>query len=178
MSYPTQPAFVAFPKGWDEEILQHPMLQFLHEHEKDFDAKKPHDAKPYYSADMHYQKSNGQSFHGAAAVAQAYADYEMFVAHYHEPFYGVVTETEGGYRLAGFAKMYVNLPGEGDRNYEDLQGRKWECVAEGAFLFEAIKDETGVQGFRVKSWKIYADPTPILGVALKKGIMPVEALMG
>jgi len=178
MSFPTQPAFVVTAKGWDENMLRHPIMQFLHSHEQVFDGKKRDECRPYYCDDLVYQKSSGQVFHGEDAIRQSHDDYAMFAAHFHEPAFGIATETENGYQLAGFAKMYVNLPGDGERKYEDLQGRKWECVAEGGFLFEVVKDATGVLGMKCKSWKVFADPTPILSVALKKGIIPVEALMG
>lgn len=91
--------------------------------------------------------------------------------------YGSVSDTsDGGYRLIGWAKMFVNLPGGGEKKHVDLQGRGWECLALGSFIFDLVRDPEGPQGFRMKSAQIFADPTPILGEAIKRGIIPVEAL--
>jgi hypothetical protein len=178
MSYTTQPAFVTSPKGWDDDMLRHPMLKFMHEHAIDFDAKDYHNGKPYYTSDYTYTKSDGRSFTGDAAIKQQIEDYALFKEHFHEPNHGVITEIENGYQLSGFATMYVNLPVPGEKKYTDLQGRQWECVAHGAFRFEVVRDPTGVQGFRFSKFRIFADPTPILGEAIKCGVIPVEALTG
>jgi len=131
---------------------------------------------------MTYVKSNGESFAGEAAVAAMQADYALFTDFFHEPTYGTVASNPDGssYRLIGYAKMFVNLPagagGGGEKKYTDLQGRGWECQAQGAFIFDVVKDPAGPQGLRIKFFQMFADPTPILGEAIKRGIIPVEAL--
>jgi len=92
-----------------------------------------------------------------------------------EPVYGVIHETEDGYRLFGYAKMYINLPVPGEKKFEDLQGRKWECQGHGAFIFNVVKDDSPL-GMKFTHYQIFADPTPILSEAIKRGIIPVEAL--
>jgi len=126
---------------------------------------------------MTYVKSNGQSFSGEAAVTALHGDYALFTGVFHEPVFGSISGTaDGGYRLIGWAKMYVNLPGGGEKKHTDLQGRKWECLSFGSFIFDIVKDPEGPQGFRIKGAQTFADPTPILGEAIKRGLIPVEAL--
>ncbi|KAK0643731.1 hypothetical protein B0T16DRAFT_459843 [Cercophora newfieldiana] len=177
MAFPTQPSFVVHAKGWDSNLLAHPVPRFLYAHEEVFDAKDLERCKPFYASDMTYTKSNGQIFSGDAAVTALHGDYALFTDVFHEPVYGSISETaNGGYRLIGWAKMFVNLPGGGEKKHVDLQGREWECLSNGAFIFDLVKDSEGPQGFRMKSMQIFADPTPILGEAIKRGIVPVEAL--
>jgi len=182
MPFPTQPAFVLHAQGWDANLLAHPMAAFLYAHEHVFDAKDFEGCRPFYHPDMTYIKGTGKVFSGHEAHTATHADYALFDKYFHEPSFGVITENpDGGYRLFGSAKMFVNLPGppvdDANKKFTDLQGRKWECQGHGAFLFDVVKDEAGPQGFRIKFFQIFADPTAILGDAVKKGLMPAEAII-
>ncbi len=64
-----------------------------------------------------------------------------------------------------------------EKKYVDLQGRGWECVTSGSFLFDVVKDEDGPEGLKFVNFQVFADPTPILGEAVKRGVVPVEALL-
>ena len=178
MSAPTQPAFILFTKGWSPELLQHPSSPFMHEHEKLLDSKRFEEMRAYYADDFVYTKSSGESFTGISGVDQMIADYSLFAEHFHEPIYAVISETEKGYRLIGHAKLYINLPGAVDKPLTDLSGKKWELAGEGAFIFELVRDPSGPLGFKYTRTQIFVDPTPILKVALKRGLIPVEALSG
>jgi hypothetical protein len=125
---------------------------------------------------MTYTKSNGQTLSGEAAVAALHSDYSLFAGYFHEPVFGSISDTEDGYRLIGWAKMFVDLPGGGEKKHTDLQGREWECLAFGSFIFDVVKDASGPQGFRVKALQMFADPTTILVEAIKRRIIPIEAL--
>ena len=150
----------------------------LDAHEKVFGAKDLQGCMPFYASDMTYIKSDGQTFSGEAAATALHGDYAMFSEFLHEPIYGTISETsDGGYRLFGSAKTYVNLPGGGgEKKHVDFQGRGWECLAHVSFLIDVVKDAEGPQGYRLKSMQVFADPTPILGEAIKRGLIPVEAL--
>ncbi|KAK1750881.1 hypothetical protein QBC47DRAFT_392813, partial [Echria macrotheca] len=179
MSYPTTPAYVVDAQGWDENLLKHPMARFMLAHEAVFDAKDIPACAPYYHPSLVYTKSTGQSFTGQAAINQMHADYALFAAFTHEPVHGVFVDTpNGGHTLFGHARIFVDLPGASDatRTEADLSGRKWECRSEGAFRFEVVKDEDGPLGYRMKSMSLFADPSGILKVAVKRGLIPVEAL--
>jgi len=74
--------------------------------------------------------------------------------------------------------MFVNLPVPGDKIHTDLSGRGWEVQGQGAFIFDVVKDSSGPLGLKFKNWQTFADPTPILGEAIKRGIVPIEAITG
>lgn len=177
MSFPTKPTFVVAPTGWSEDMLVHPMMRFLHKHELVFDAKDWEADKKYYASDFVYVKPTGQTFKGAEAVDALQGDYALFSEHYHEPLYGQVAPTDDGFTLFGYAKMYVNLPVPGEKSATDLKGRKWDAVAHGAFRFNVRKSGDGPDDFLFTFSQVYADPTPILAVAIKRGVIPVEALL-
>jgi hypothetical protein len=178
MEFPTQPAFVASAKsGWGPELTIHPMMKFVHEHEKLFDAKKFDECEEYHDSTFVYTKSTGQSFTGYTGYRQWVEDYGLFQQHFHEPVCGAVTETEAGYRLFGQAKIFVNLPVPAEKKFEDMQGRKWDCVAQGAIIFDVKKDPSGPFGFKFTSAQVFADPTPILTEAIKRGVIPVDAFI-
>ncbi|KAK3682193.1 hypothetical protein B0T22DRAFT_484273 [Podospora appendiculata] len=181
MDYPTQPAFVVQAQGWDEHLLQHTVMKFIHAHEQLFDAQKYDECGPFYGPVFTYVKSNGQKLTGEQGVVALHGDYTVFAGRFHEPANVVVSETEDGYRLFGYARIFVNLPvvtgnngsssqaGDGsDRKCRDLQGRRWDCEAQGAFIFDFLRDPAGPLGFRYKFFQILADPTPILSVAMER----------
>lgn len=156
-------------------------MRFLHEHEVLFDAKDFAACQPFYATDLVYTKSNGEKFEGIdAAVAGMTAEYALFSEYFHEPIYGTIVDHEDGkgHRLLGTAKVFVNLAGPfpGEAKNEDLSGRKWECVTQGSFIFDVVKDEEGPGGYRLKLFHVMADPTPILKEAVRRGIVPAEAL--
>jgi len=178
MSYPTVPAFTVAAKGWDDNMLVHPMSKFLHAEEKLWDAKEYDKCEAFFAPEFVYTKSTGQAFSGNQGFKQVVADYALFAEHFHEPEGGVITETDNGYCLMGHVKLFVNLPVPGDKKFEDLQGRKWECVSQAAFKVYVKKDADGPEGLRFVSMQTFADPTPILAEAIKRGVIPVEALTG
>jgi len=180
MSFPTTPAFTTYAKGWDDGMLAHPMSRFIHAESQLFDAKQYDKCEEFFAPEYVYTKSTGQVISGPdhAAFKQVIADYAMFAEYYHEPEFGVITETDNGYCLFGQAKMFVNLPVPGEKKFEDLQGRKWECSAPGAFRVYVKRDANGPQGLRFVSMQTFADPTPILGEAIKRGIITADALTG
>lgn len=176
MSFPTQPAFVAYTRGWTDDILVHPLIAFMHDYEQAFDAKEFDKIGAFFSADHVYTKSTGQEFNGPAGPKQLIEDYSLFTEHFHEPSYGVVHETAKGYRFIGTAKLYVNLPQSEEKKLVDVHGRKWEAVSQGSFIFEVAKDSAGPRGFKFVYTQVFADPTPFLAIALKRGLVPIESL--
>ena len=95
-----------------------------------------------------------------------------------EPVFGVFYDTADGYRMFGYAKMFANLAVPGDKIHADLSGRKWEFQNHGAFIFDIAKDPSGPLGLKFTQAQTFADPTTVLGEAIKRGIVPVEALTG
>jgi hypothetical protein len=82
MSFSTEPAFVVFAKGWDINLLAHPMMKFLHEHEQLFDAKKFEECRPYYADNIVYIKGNGTVVSGPGTVDTMEGDYALFKEHF------------------------------------------------------------------------------------------------
>ncbi len=153
------------------------MMSALAHHETAFDNKEFDKLGPYYADGVTYIKGSGAVVTGRAAVLAALQDdYSLFTHHFHEPVYGVVTDTTDGYRLFGYARVFINLPGAGERKFQDNQGRLWEAVSQGAFLFDVVKDPTGPGGLKFTHYQIFADPTPVLGSAVRKGILPAEII--
>ncbi|KAK0611683.1 hypothetical protein B0T14DRAFT_333617 [Immersiella caudata] len=175
MAFPTQPSFVVHSRGWDANLLQHPVPRFLHAHEDVFDAKDLEGCKPFYASDMTHTKSNGQTFSGEAAVAALRGDCSLFAGYFHEPVFCSISETGDSYRLIGWAEMFVDLPGGGEKKYTDLQGREWECLAFWSFIYDVVK---GGGSSRLPGQDVAnaCGPNHHLGEAIKRGIVPVEAL--
>jgi len=178
MSFPTTPAFTAVAKGWDDNLLAHPVMKFVHAEQMHWNAREYDKCEPFFAPEFVYTKSTGQTFSGSGNVAfkQMVAHFAMFADHFHEPVYGVITETENGYSLFAQIKLFVNLSVPGDKKFEDCEGRKWECVAQGAFRVNVKKDADGPMGLKFVSLQSFSDPTPILGEAIKRGIITVDAL--
>lgn len=182
MTYPTVPAFAVATSGFTPDLLAHPALQFIKAHEDDMHDQSVHKSKPYFASGFVLTKSTGQVISGPGAAEAWYADLAMFASHVHEPKYVVVTELDGGkgYRVFAHAKIYVDLVGgkgtDDEKTATDDEGRKWELVLGGTMLTDLVRDEGGVLGFKFASVKLYYDPTPALGLAIKRGLIPVEAL--
>jgi len=165
-------------KGWDENLLAHPMAKFMHAEEQLFVAKEYEKCEAFYAPEFVYTKGTGEAFSGSgcAGFKEVIKHYSIFAEYSHEPVYGVITETDDGYCLLGQAKLFVNLPVPGDKKFEDVHGRKWECEAQGAYRVYVKRDAGGPQGFLFTSLQVFSDPTPILSEAIKRGIISVEAL--
>jgi len=41
-----------------------------------------------------------------------------------------------------------------------------------------VRDSSSPHGFKFTYWQTFADPTPILAEAIKRGVIPVEAITG
>ncbi|KAM7183950.1 hypothetical protein V8F33_013266 [Rhypophila sp. PSN 637] len=185
-AYPTVPAFRVYARGWDSNLLAHPMMKFLQAHEVIFDTKDFVACQAYYSTSITYVNSSGKRFEGIdAAVAGITADYTVFSDFFHEPMYATIVDTngeddgKGGHRLIGAARMFVNLAGPfpGEGKFADLSGKRWECKTEGSFIFDVVKDEEGPMGYRLTYFHVLADPRPIFSEAVKRGVIPIEALV-
>ena len=84
MSFPTQPAFVVHAQGWDEALLQHPLMKFLWEHEQLFDAKKHDECAVFYQPDIVYKRANGMVLTGQDAIQGFIQEYSLFKEYFRE----------------------------------------------------------------------------------------------
>jgi hypothetical protein len=161
MSFLSKPVYLnEDARGWQN--TEHPVIAFMHDYEQAFDfgdMKKTGPAR-WVTDDYVFVHSSGKEFHGIQSAWEegVLASYGPFAAHYHEPQRYVIWETDGGYKLIGVAKLYTNLPVPGENKCKDLEGREWDCVGNGAFEFEYVKDKSAPMGMKLRVQAIYADP--------------------
>jgi hypothetical protein len=181
MSYPTIPAYIQSCKGWELRLKEHPVMDWMFDYENAFDfgnmKSESHDV--WHTSDFYFTKSNGTCVTGGAEGWAALLEtYAPFSEHFHEPMWLVIFETPTGYELCGQAKVFANLHVPGEKKKTDLQGRKWDIEAPGAFHFEYVKDHTGPKGLKMKGEKLYADGIPMVGEMIKRGMVTAEQALG
>ena len=153
-------------------------MPFLLDHQTTF-SSPPEDLFKFYTSDVVYKKPDGSTVTGLEAAKTLKEEYSFFPESKHEPGYSVCTEDDaGGFRLFSTAKIFANLPGEeGERKEEDLEGRKWEIVSQAAFMVDVIKDSEGPRGLKIKYMQTFTDTRAVMVKAVRKGVIPKEALM-
>jgi hypothetical protein len=179
-SYPTKPAYIMYCSGWEERVKEHPVFDWMADHEEafDFGTAKSDPYTKWFTSDFTFVDSTGKTTKGADAWQEMLALYAPFSGHFHEPFFGVIFETETGFELIGCAKIFANLAKEGDgEKKKDGQGREWDLEAPGAFHFTYVRDESGPKGLKLSSERLYADKIPVVGAMLKRGMVTVEDFM-
>jgi hypothetical protein len=133
---------------------------------------------PWHSDDFSFTKSTGVCVTGGAAAWSALLEmYAPFSSHYHEPAFIIIWESATGYELFGWAKIFAKLPAPGEPTKTDLEGRKWDIEAPGAFYFEYVKDPSGPKGLKLKGQKLFADGMPMIGEMVKRGMVTPEQVM-
>jgi hypothetical protein len=180
MSYTTVPAYIQHVKGWESRCREHPVMDWMSDYEAAFDwgdmKSGPH--SPWHADDFSYTKPTGECVTGGAAAWAALLEmYAPFSAHYHEPFFYAIWETETGYELFGSAKMFVKLLVPGEQTKTDLEGRKWDLELPGAFHFDYVKDPSGPKGLKLKGQKLFADGIPIVAEMVKRGMVTPEQVL-
>jgi len=160
MSFLSKPVYLnEDARGWQN--TDHPVISFMHAYEQAFDFGDMKTTGPagWLTDDAVFVHASGKEFCGIQAAWEGtMATYGPFAAHYHEPQRYVIWETDTGYKLIGVAKLYVNLPVPGEKKCKDLEGREWDCVGNGTFEFELVKDASGQKGLKLKYQAIYTDP--------------------
>ena len=174
MSFKTQPAFVAH-NGWDDETRKHPAMKWMENYTKNFiDKADWSKASDYHTDDFTLQKSSGEVVSGikeATGPNGIPSVYAPFAGWYHAPSFAVTIETANGWQMMGQANVYANLHGQaasGEKKVKSEDGKEWDIVTPGAFLFEYVKDGSGV---KLKSTKIYADSAPGMMTMVKRGLI-------
>jgi hypothetical protein len=126
--------------------------------------------------DFAYIQTSGEVVKGEKALDKWHGEYRLYREHFHEPTQALVIEIPNGYRVYSTANIYMNLVVPGEAKLEDFQGRKWETGTKGCAVFEVVKAEGGIGGYKMSSFQSYGNPLPILGEAIKRGLIPAEAL--
>nr|OQO20178.1 hypothetical protein B0A51_11680 [Rachicladosporium sp. CCFEE 5018] len=180
---PTAQAFV-HDGNWDAETDGNQAMKFMGNYTRNYvdnrDFMKA-DAKifdKWHTKDFVFQKSDGTRTSGADDTAKALQEvYAIFSGgHKHRPTsLACWDEKDGSITMFGHAKVYVGFEGH-DKTVTDDDGDKWNAVMEGGFRFWYVKDESGVDGIKIKETRIYADPMPAIGYALKNGILSPKDL--
>ncbi|WKT53782.1 hypothetical protein QSH57_004366, partial [Fusarium oxysporum f. sp. vasinfectum] len=100
MSYPTKPCFVGSFKGWDNEALKHPVMQYLSNLNTDLCETKVAHSGPHtkwFTQDFEFQAQGGQTLKGEEAwkrMIYATRFYDKFSI---EPLSAFIQDTEDGY---------------------------------------------------------------------------------
>jgi len=180
MSYTTTPAYIQYAKGWETRFKEHPVIDWMFDYEAAFDRgdmkSGPH--TPWHSDDFSYTKTTGECITGGAPAWAALLEmYAPFSAQYHEPSFFFIWETPTGYELFGSATIYANLAAPGEQTKADLDGRKWDIQAPGAFHFVFVKDPSGPKGLKLKGQKLFADGMPMIGEMIKRGMVTPEQVL-
>lgn len=176
MSFPTTPTYIQHILGWPEHTREHPVIDWMFDYEKalDWGDMKSGPYTAWHSDDFVYAKSGVAHPPGAVSWAKFLSDYAPFTAHYHEPIYYVLHETETGWELIGEANVYVKLPVPGGEKVKDGEGREWDMKAPGAFHFIFLKDPSGPKGIKMQKQIIYADMLPVAKELVKRGMITWE----
>ncbi|KAF3929072.1 hypothetical protein ABW20_dc0105142 [Dactylellina cionopaga] len=180
MSFPTIPAYQTYARGMDERFREHPVLDFLIDHQVAFDTgtMKTEPYTVFNTEDFTITKPDGTTVAPGEASWKAWLEpYAPFVKHYHEARYGCVYERDGGWEMVGFANIYANLPVPGEKTKTDSAGVQWDVMIAGAFLFNLVKDSTGPKGLKIKSLTIFGDSLPAVGEMIKRGMVKPEDLL-
>jgi len=154
--------FVSDAQGWPDKLREHPVIDWMRDHELDFDSGdlKSKGMDPFLAKDFVFVRSDGYAATAGEPSWEALKGlYFAFTSHYHQPIQYIVWETEKGHMLSGQAYLFGNFPVplEGAEKYKDLEGRDWDFRGLGAFTFEFVKDPTGHKGMRMTKETICSD---------------------
>jgi hypothetical protein len=179
MSYPTTPAYYAYATGAEKLPRDHPVLDFLNDHQEAFDTgnMKNEPYTVFHTADWTFTKSDGTVLPPGEASWRAWLEgYGPFSEHFHEARYACIYERNGCWEMIGFANVYANLVVPGEKTKTDSAGRQWDVVVPGALFFTCVRDPAGPKGFKVKATTVFADGLPVVGEMVKRGMVKPEDL--
>jgi len=180
MSYPTVPAYIQTPKGWESRLKEHPVFDWMYDHHLLFDSgeMKTTPYNVWHTDDFTFTKSDGVTIApGEQSWAVMWEQYAPFTKFTHEPAWLVIWETATGWELTGYARLFANLPVPGESIHEDVDGNKWDVQGHGMFQFTYVKDPSGPKGIKMGTFKLFADPTPLFGEMIKRGMISGEDLL-
>ncbi|KIW67160.1 hypothetical protein PV04_06432 [Phialophora macrospora] len=180
MSPPTTPAYIVHIDGSDRRHRDHPVLDFLFDHQEAFDHgdMKAGPYTRYHTDDFVFTKSDGTVLPPGEASWNGWLEgYAPFTEHLHEARYCCVYERDGGWEMMGVAHIFANLAVPGEKTKPDRSGRLWDVTVPGAFLFTCVAEPNSLKGFKVKSMTLYGDGTPVVGEMIQRGMVKPEDLV-
>lgn len=121
--------------------------------------------------------SDGKRIEGrSAAVAALVEKYAPFTGgHKHCPTELLVWREGEEWVMFGHARCYIGFEGV-EKEVKDPEGDMWNVYLEAAYRFVYIEDASAKSGYKIKETRIYADPTPAVGLMLQKGLATAEQL--
>ncbi len=173
MSYPTTPAYLSQEKGAEWLSREHPVLDFLIDHQEAFNHGNMNN-EPYtvfHTDDFVFTKSDGTVLPPGEAFWIGFLEgYAAFSEHFHDSRCVCVYERNGGWEMLGFANLLV--PGE--KKKKDSTGVLWDVYIPGSLVFTCVKDPAGPKGFKVKTMTLYGDGDSVVGQMVKRGMVKPE----
>ncbi|KAK5652372.1 hypothetical protein OQA88_10564 [Cercophora sp. LCS_1] len=117
--------------------------------------------RAFYAPDLTCIRTNGRTLHGTEAGSVLTDDYSVPTAFTDEPVSTVITETpEGGY------------------HFVDTQGKRWEAKTSTIYVGDVAKDASGPDGYKLAHLQTFGDPNALLGLAIKRGVVSADVLLG
>ena len=129
MSYPTKPCFVRLCKGWDEELLGHPAMEYLNDLTIGLcETKTAHsDLHTKWSIqDCEIQTHGGQVLRGEEAWKRISHAGRFFDKCSMEPLAAYIQDTADGYDGMVYGNLYANFIKAGEKRHTDSKGIEWE----------------------------------------------------
>lgn len=159
-----------------------PLLLALRPHLDALNAKDYAALPAFHAPAFTFISTTGKAAVGsAAAVAAMRADLAIFDDFYYEVVACTGAPTgETTFRFVAVGRLFGDLipggeEGTGEGGAVDGEGRAWDCVGEGAWVFDCVEGEGG---WKFERMQVFMDSTPILGEAVRRGVVPVESLLG
>ncbi|KAH7243782.1 hypothetical protein MRS44_017148 [Fusarium solani] len=177
MSYPTKPCFVGSFKGWDNEALKHPALQYLNDLNTDFGETKVAHSGPHTkwsTQDWEFQAQNGQVLRGEEAWKRLIHSARFYDKLSIDPLCAFIQDTEDGYDGILYANLYTNFVKPGEKNQSDNKGIEWEMRIPRTYRLTFVKDSSGPHGLKLSKLAIVGDVMGTMATAVRKGLVSQE----
>jgi len=180
MSFATTPAYIQSANGWEPRLREHPVLDWMIDYINELDNKDLL-SKPYniwHADDLTVTKENGETLSpGTESWAAVLELFAPLAAHCHEAVWAAIWETPNGWGFVGHARIFANLLLPGEQTKTDLSGRKWDILIQGMYQFDFVRDATGHKGLKLRAEKVFFDPSQMLGLMVKRGMLSPEELV-
>ncbi|WAO97398.1 Hypothetical protein NCS54_01512600 [Fusarium falciforme] len=177
MSYPTKPCFIGSFKGWDNEALKHPAMQYLKTLNTDFCETKvahPGPHTKWFTEDFELQTQTGQVLRGEEAWKRMVHTTRFYDKFSMEPLSAFIQDTEDGYDGMVYGNIYTNFIEPGEKKHSDNEGIKWELRIPRAYRLTLLKDSSGQQSLKICKLVIVGDTLGTMAAAVRKGMVSQE----
>ncbi|KAJ3464839.1 hypothetical protein MRS44_009625 [Fusarium solani] len=177
MSYQTKPCFIGSFKGWDNEALKHPVMQYLNTLNTDFCETKVAHPEPHtkwFTQEFELQTQTGQVLRGEEAWKRMIHTTRFYDKFSMEPISAFIQGTEDGYDGMVYGNMYTNFVEPGEKKHSDNKGIEWELRIPRAYRLTFLKDSSGPHGLKISNLVIVGDTLGTMAAAVRKGMVSQE----